>query len=240
VLANVNTVSYIVNVLGELGRPFTADNVKCVTSFEAISTSRSSSELLAALSAEAGGGDSGPQSRAPNMAEAGYMWTDSPIAKKGDIVLHEDQLRTREDIERSLRHELIHAFDDARGYVEPTNCYHHACSEIRAARLSGDCFIGQELGRGNVDLFASRNCVKRRAAMAVENNPMCRNSGARAVEVMFGACYTDYEPFVAPLYSMGNAPAPPKTFGDLSGFLWGKSSTGASSVPAAAAGQAKP
>jgi hypothetical protein len=39
---------------------------------------------------------------------------------------------------------------------------------------------------------------------------------------------------------MGNAPAPPKTFGDLSGFLWGKSSTSASSEPTAAAGQAKP
>ena len=205
VLANVNTVSYIVDVLGQLGRPFTEENIKCVPSRVAITSGRAAVGAVPA-------GDTSIASTVPNMTEAGYMWTETSIAQKGDIVLHEDQLRTREDIERALRHELIHAFDDARGFVEPTNCYHHACSEIRAARLSGDCFVGQEVRRGNFDIFGGRSCVKRRAAMSVENNPMCRGGGERAVEVVFGACYADYEPFVAPVYNMGSIDGPAKHF----------------------------
>jgi inner membrane protease ATP23 len=109
-------------------------------------------------------------------------------------------------VERALRHELVHAYDDTRGHVEPTNCYHHACSEVRAARLSGDCLVQQEARRGNVGNLVSggRDCVLRRAALAVEQNPMCKGFGGRAVDVVFGRCYVDYEPFVAPIYTMGS------------------------------------
>jgi inner membrane protease ATP23 len=199
VLKNVNTVSYIVDVLKQLGNDFGPSRVRCVPS--------------AVARAETSGSDHGRD----GMAEAGYMWADTRIARRGDIVLHEDQLRSRDDVERSLRHELIHAFDDTRGFIEPTNCYHHACSEIRAARLSGDCFVGMELRRGNFDLFGGRNCVKRRAAMAVENNPMCRHNGQRSVDAVFAACYTDYEPFVAPIYNLGSERLPTVVKGDGEG-----------------------
>jgi inner membrane protease ATP23 len=39
----------------------------------------------------------------------------------------------------TLTHELVHAYDHCRAYVDWTNCVHHACSEVRAANLSGDC-----------------------------------------------------------------------------------------------------
>lgn len=175
----VNTIRYIVDVMRDLGREFNAGHVKCLRSTVA-----------------------GPHSTG---AMAGYMWGNTSSAKKGEIVLHEDQAKTQADVERNLRHELIHAFDDVRGHIEPTNCYHHACSEVRAARLSGDCFLGEEVKRGNLDfMFSGRTCVSRRAAMAVENNPLCRGFGARAVERVFLQCYSDYEPFVAPIYGMGD------------------------------------
>ena len=175
-LKNINTISYITEVLGKLGRPFTKEMVKCV-----------------------------PSGVKRHAADAGYIWQDSREAKRGEIVIREDQITTPEEIERSLRHELIHAFDDARGVIEPTNCYHHACSEIRAARLSGDCFCREEFKRGHVDLLQSGvNCVRRRATLAVEQNPVCRGYSTRAVERVFQQSYSDYEPFIAPIYGMGS------------------------------------
>jgi len=41
--------------------------------------------------------------------------------------------------EMTLTHELVHAYDHCRAYVDWSNCVHHACSEVRAANLSGDC-----------------------------------------------------------------------------------------------------
>jgi hypothetical protein len=41
--------------------------------------------------------------------------------------------------ELTLTHELVHAYDHCRAYVDWSNCVHHACSEVRAANLSGDC-----------------------------------------------------------------------------------------------------
>ena len=43
--------------------------------------------------------------------------------------------------ELTLTHELIHAYDHCRAYMNWSNCVHHACSEIRAANLSGDCHM---------------------------------------------------------------------------------------------------
>ena len=187
VLQNVDTVSYIASVMKELGRELKRHNIKCVPSHEAP-------------------GAGGQTRGGTPVTEAGYIWIDSATSRRGDIVLHEDQLLTKDDVERSLRHEMIHAFDDARGYLEPTNCFHHACSEIRAARLSGDCLFSQEVLRGNVDVLNSgRLCVRRRAALSVEHNPMCRSFGERSVDVVFNRCYNDFEPFVAPIYSMGNS-----------------------------------
>lgn len=46
-------------------------------------------------------------------------------------------------------HELIHAYDYCRANLVLENCRHHACTEIRAASLSGDCDFFNELKRGN-------------------------------------------------------------------------------------------
>lgn len=199
VLASVNTVQYLVKSIEEITRtPFRRERVKCVP----LRPGTSSDGGLA------GGG-----------VAAGYMWRRARgDCEKGDILLIEEHMvgdgggdtaqpdkRTLETVERNLRHELIHAFDDARGVIEASDCTHQACSEIRAARLSGDCFVGQELRRGRLDpLRGGMLCVKRRATLAVEKNPVCRGFSERAVERVFQQCYSDYEPFAAPIYELGS------------------------------------
>jgi len=43
-----------------------------------------------------------------------------------------------------LTHELIHSYDDCRAHVDWNNLQHVACSEVRAATLSGECFFSME------------------------------------------------------------------------------------------------
>ena len=65
------------------------------------------------------------------------------------VVLCENQSLTQSDVNDVITHELIHAYDHCRAKVDWGNCVHHACSEIRAANLSGDCFFSKEVrGRG--------------------------------------------------------------------------------------------
>jgi inner membrane protease ATP23 len=43
-----------------------------------------------------------------------------------------------------LTHELIHTYDNCRAHVDWSNDEHVACTEIRAASLSGECFFWKE------------------------------------------------------------------------------------------------
>ena len=143
-----------------------------------------------------------PSAPAPN---AGYLWQDSTIGKAGSIVLSTSTTRSVQEAERHLKHELIHAYDAARGNLDPSDCFQQACSEIRAARLSGDCTVSREAKSGNLSIMNSGiGCVNQRAMLAVSNNPMCKAISDRAVEKMMPVCYQDYSPFVAPLYVEGD------------------------------------
>ncbi|ESS68035.1 hypothetical protein TCDM_03185 [Trypanosoma cruzi Dm28c] len=207
VLATVNTVQYLIKSIEEItGKPFHRERIKCVT-------------LNRCIHSGGAVGNNGSGLLDGNVM-AGYMWRRArEDCEKGDILLVEELMvgkagnsgtnipdkRTIETVERNLRHELIHAFDDTRGMIEASDCIHQACSEIRAARLSGDCFVGEELKRGRLDpLRSGMRCVKRRAILAVEKNPVCRGFSERAVERVFQRCYSDYEPFAAPIYAMGS------------------------------------
>lgn len=183
VVAEVNTVQYLMWTINEIGGRMDRSMIKCIES-------------------DAARNDG---SVASSAVQAGYLWGPSGKSlKKGEIALRADKITSKELAERNLRHELIHAFDDARGFVDPQDCLHHACSEIRAARLSGDC-LGYEVAQNWSDPMSSGlQCVRRRAVVAVDSNPVCRSFAERAVEKMFPKCYGDNEPFVAPIYGMGN------------------------------------
>jgi len=53
-------------------------------------------------------------------------------------------------VPNTVAHEMIHAYDDARARLDWTNLVHHACTEIRAANLSGDCSFWREVNRANI------------------------------------------------------------------------------------------
>jgi inner membrane protease ATP23 len=79
-----------------------------------------------------------------------------------------------ETFEHTVVHELVHAYDVCRAKIDFKNCVQHACTEIRASTLSGECGIIHDLARGHFKLHGGReDCVKRRATLSVEMNPSC-------------------------------------------------------------------
>ncbi|KAJ1473661.1 peptidase M76 [Baffinella frigidus] len=103
---------------------------------------------------------------------------DAEASKQGGIVLCQNHIRDYEHAELTLTHELIHSFDHCRAYVDWSNCVHHACSEVRAANLSGDCSMFQEFNRGHMNFKGQgQECVRRRATLSVSMNPSCSAPG---------------------------------------------------------------
>ena len=66
---------------------------------------------------------------------------------KPKILLCEDLLVTKRVLSNALVHELVHAYDSCRANIDVTNCSEHACTEIRASALSGECSWFNELTR---------------------------------------------------------------------------------------------
>ena len=63
-----------------------------------------------------------------------------PPAVSLQIIVCANHLSREEDVRSVMRHEIIHAYDHCRAKdLDWNSCRHHACSEIRAAVLSGDC-----------------------------------------------------------------------------------------------------
>ena len=116
----------------------------------------------------------------------------------GGIVMCSNHLSTPNHLASTLVHEMVHAFDQCRAKVNWGNCVHHACSEIRAATLSGDCNFGREvLLRRNFKWGKQfQSCVRRRAEISVSMNPQCSLlDSKRAVDHAFDTCYNDTAPF---------------------------------------------
>ncbi|KAL6749376.1 peptidase M76 family-domain-containing protein [Haematococcus lacustris] len=121
------------------------------------------------------------------------------------VVLCQDELRTKEQVHSTVLHELVHAYDDCRagpGGLDWTNCRQHACTEVRAARLSGDCDWSQEAWRGQVSLARpttwpgfQQRCIARRAALSLALSPCCKDIAAASVQEVMASCLADLAPF---------------------------------------------
>ncbi|XP_064417650.1 mitochondrial inner membrane protease ATP23 homolog isoform X2 [Latimeria chalumnae] len=71
-------------------------------------------------------------------------------AATSQIVLCQNNIHQQSHMTRVVTHELIHAFDHCRAHVDWfNNVKHLACSEVRAANLSGECSFVNELSRFN-------------------------------------------------------------------------------------------
>ncbi|KAK1789535.1 hypothetical protein P4O66_015449 [Electrophorus voltai] len=119
-------------------------------------------------------------------------------ATTSQIVLCQNNIRQQAHMNRVVTHELIHAFDHCRAHVNWfSNLKHLACSEIRAANLSGDCSFINELSRLNFGLNQHhQECVRSRALrsiLAVRN--ISREKAEKVVDEVFDSCFHDHAPF---------------------------------------------
>ena len=115
------------------------------------------------------------------------------------IMLCQNHLPSRKDLETTLTHEMLHAFDHCRLNVDWKNLKHHACSEIRASSLSGDCrWVKEFFSRGYSNFTKQHQaCVRRRGALSVQNNPNCDSleTAQQAINEVFDSCFRDKRPF---------------------------------------------
>ncbi|KAK8347064.1 hypothetical protein V6Z12_A07G259100 [Gossypium hirsutum] len=114
------------------------------------------------------------------------------------IVVCSDQVRIQDDVNQEVIRHLIHAYDECRpSNLDWRNCAHHACSEIRAGHLSGDCHYKREFLRGFMKIRGhEQDCVRRRVMKSVMANPFCSKTAAKdAMEAVWDICYNDTKPF---------------------------------------------
>lgn len=102
---------------------------------------------------------------------------------------------------------MVHAFDFARAQIDPTNCDHVACTEVRAYNLSRECSaIGsmKDYILGNHrDVVPSANdamktrCISHHVIASLRDNQHCRAPGVAeaATERVFAKCKKDALPF---------------------------------------------
>lgn len=103
-------------------------------------------------------------------------------------------------LESSITHEMIHYYDNMRFKVDLNNLKHHACTEIRASMLSGECAMSYEFFRkfSTFKMFGGfKDCVKRRATLSVINNPNCKSPemADKVVSEVWNSCFGDTRPF---------------------------------------------
>ncbi|KAI5796649.1 peptidase M76 family-domain-containing protein [Geopyxis carbonaria] len=115
------------------------------------------------------------------------------------VLLCQNHLRDRGHTEDTLAHELVHVYDHLKFDIDWQDLKHHACSEIRASSLSGECRWTRELFTRGVWDFTRQHqaCVRRRAALSVRNHPKCKDDAhaARVVNSVFKSCFADTQPF---------------------------------------------
>ncbi|KAF8704285.1 Has a dual role in the assembly of mitochondrial ATPase, partial [Rhizoctonia solani] len=129
------------------------------------------------------------------------------------ILLCQDRFMSKTHMQDTLVHEMVHVYDHARFKVDWSNLRHHACSEIRAASLSGDCRWTRETQRGFMTFSKQHQaCARRRAVLSVMANPACKSQeeAERAVNEVWESCFKDTRPF-------DEVPDPPRTGCDLTG-----------------------
>uniref|UniRef100_V9L913 Mitochondrial inner membrane protease ATP23 n=1 Tax=Callorhinchus milii TaxID=7868 RepID=V9L913_CALMI len=119
-------------------------------------------------------------------------------AETSQIVICQNNIHQQPHMNRVVSHELIHAFDHCRAHVDWfQNVKHLACSEIRAANLSGDCTFQNELSRFNFGLKQhQQKCVRERALRSIlAVRKVSQEAAEKAVDEVFDSCFNDHEPF---------------------------------------------
>jgi inner membrane protease ATP23 len=123
------------------------------------------------------------------------------------ILLCANQMKSQSHLEDTLAHEMVHAWDHLKFQIDQNNMRHQACTEIRAATISGECRITKEVwGRGQWKLVQQmQECVKRRAVLSMMGRPQIRakerdgdrgkGEAERVVGEVWDNCFQDIRPF---------------------------------------------
>eukprot|EP01126_Amoeba_proteus_P062301 TRINITY_DN844_c0_g1_i1.p1 TRINITY_DN844_c0_g1~~TRINITY_DN844_c0_g1_i1.p1 ORF type:complete len:181 (+),score=19.57 TRINITY_DN844_c0_g1_i1:541-1083(+) len=110
------------------------------------------------------------------------------------IVVCENHALSKRQIQETLVHETIHAYDYCRSH-NADDCLSMACTEIRANSLSGECSFGNEVKRGHLHTRRQhRACVRRRALISLNHFPHCKDIAESVVDATW-SCYDDRQPF---------------------------------------------
>jgi inner membrane protease ATP23 len=117
------------------------------------------------------------------------------------ITLCSDQLAFdgRRKLEDTLAHEMIHAYDYLRFNIDRKNMAHQACTEVRAATLSGECrFVNEFWRRGQHKVTRQfQECIKRRATLSLMGRSEIagKEEAEGWVDKVWENCFTDTRPF---------------------------------------------
>lgn len=114
------------------------------------------------------------------------------------IILCQNRLNSKTHMQDTMVHELIHAFDHCTTRIDWGIKEHHACAEIRAVTLSGECKFTRELRRGNIG-FAKhyQTCVQRRVLLGLSQLPQFadKKEAEDCMLAVWKNCFNDTAPF---------------------------------------------
>ncbi|KAJ3069891.1 Mitochondrial inner membrane protease atp23 [Podochytrium sp. JEL0797] len=114
------------------------------------------------------------------------------------VILCQNKFQNRQHMEETITHELIHAFDHCTTTINWKSPEQHACAEIRAVNLSGECRFTRELRRGNFQIARHHQaCVRRRALLGLKMLPGCETGTVAedAIRLVWDSCFNDTAPF---------------------------------------------
>ncbi|GLE09844.1 hypothetical protein PINS_up021758 [Pythium insidiosum] len=120
------------------------------------------------------------------------------------VVFCANRLHSPKEVEETMVHELIHAYDFTVRKMDITKPDVLACSEIRSARES-ECYRKARLlaqAMPDVEFFQKsltwlhRRCVKEHAVRSTSS--MFPHDAREQVDKMFEQCYADHSPFPSP------------------------------------------
>lgn len=118
--------------------------------------------------------------------------------KESSILICSNRIQTKKHLEDTLAHEMLHWWDNCRFKVDWNDLRQHACSEVRAASLSGDCRWGREVRRLHFSVVKQhQECARRRAVLSIMGNPRCSGEehAKQVVDDVFQSCFNDTRPF---------------------------------------------
>lgn len=114
------------------------------------------------------------------------------------IVLCENNIYSQGHMKDTLTHELIHSYDYCRAHIDWSNNRHLACTEIRAASLSGECFFWKEnFARLKFGWKKHHQmCTRERAAKSILCvRDISEEQAYQLVDEVFVSCFNDTDPF---------------------------------------------